>query len=513
MRFALLAGILSIGIGVPMAAQAKDDPFDLVEIPGTGRVVAAELVDLDGDGRTDVLELAFVGFPPDEKRWIRVYRQSAEGGLPQSPTNEWPIPEGAAAYDLAAITDDPGVELLLLDASGLKILSLAGSEPVIRELPVPGPPTLAASEDERGLDRLRIFRPEFGDPWLLVPLPGRAVALSIDGKVQADLHVGVRSNYLVPPNPGPLVFESEIQVYVDAPRISIGDVDGDGRIDLVASGRHDVRVFLRRPDGRFAQTPDRVIPLARISERDHIRGSGAMRVDLQDVNGDGRIDVLISHVSGSIADAHTRTSIHLNRHGDWDLGTPDREFETKGAWTTDQLIDLDADGHPELVRVAVPLSVLELIEALVTRELDSRWEIYRGEAGGSFGSKPWVKKKLDVPFSFETYRPRGFIATVQEDLNGDGQRDLVASGSGDHIEVYLGGPERRFKRRDARQRADSRGRAGFGDFDGDGLRDIILFDPRRPDAGLRIALNRGILPGTVRDPRFVSGDSSKGETP
>jgi hypothetical protein len=480
--------------------------FDLVEISNEGRTVAAELVDLNGDGRSDVLEIAFVGFPPKETRWIRVYHQGNDGDLPEQPTYAWPLPAGAAAYDLADLRPNPGVELLLLNAEGLTLLSLAGPDLRRWELPVPDPPTLAPSEDERGIDRLRIFRPEIGEPWLLVPLPGTEVALSAEGDVVGLFDVGVRSNYLVPPSPGPLVFESEIQVYVDAPRISVGDVNGDGQADVVASGRHEIRVFLRRPDGTFDHRPDRVLPLAHVSEQDHVRGSGAMRVDLQDVNHDGRIDMLISHLSGSIADASTRTSIHLNREGTWDVQVSDQEFHTEGAWTTDQLIDLDGDSLPELIRVAIPLSILELIEILVTRALDAEWEVYQGRDGGAFGPKPWVKKKLDVPFSFDTYRAHGFIATVQSDMNGDGYHDLVTSGSGDHIEVYLGGPERRFKRRDARQRADTRGRAGFGDFDRDGLRDIIVFDPRRPNAGLRLALNRGALPGSVRPTRVAPGD-------
>ncbi len=240
-----------------------------------------------------------------------------------------------------------------------------------------------------------------------------------------------------------------------------------------------------------------------MSELDHIRGAGAVRVDVTDIDRDGRVDVLVSHASGGFTDAHTQTSIHLNRNGDWDLGVADQAFETTGAWTSVQLLDLDGDGKRELVRIGVPLSILELVELLVTRAVDAELLVHLPSGDGLFESEPSLRRKLDVPLSFETYRPRGFIPTLQSDVNGDGHRDLLASGSGDHIEVFLGGPDYRLGKRVARQEADARGRIHFGDLDRDGLTDLLLFDPRTPGAAVRIARNARSLPGSPPAMRAV----------
>ena len=485
----------------PGPARA-DDLFALQQLLSTGRTVAAELADFDGDGRTDLLQIAYVGHPPHETRELRVFVQGASGGFEARPRHTWPLPPGAAAYDLADVRPWPGVELILLDADGLDLLSLAGPKLRSAKLRIEGAATVAAAEDERGLDRMPIARHDLDDePWLLVPLPGRAVAIAGDGTQRAVLDVGARANYLIPPHPGPMMFESAIQVYLDVPHLSVSDVNGDGRPDIVASSRHELRVFentTASPDGtpRFAQAPTRVVPLARVSADDHVRGSGAVRARVTDLDGDGRGDLLISHAKGALTNAQTETSIFLNHDGGWNLERPDQVFETNHSWAADELIDLDGDGHRELVRAGIRINVLELIEALLTRSVDANFAVYRSIPEGPFDASPWAKWKLGVPISFDTFRPAGFVPTLEADMNQDGYPDLVTSGGGDRIEVYLGGPEYRFRKPNGRQKLDSRGRASFGDIDGDGLQDLVMFEPRRQNAPLKVARNRGELPGT-----------------
>ena len=394
-RCAALVGLVSFA-AVAVAALATpgragaDDLFELQQLLSTGRTVAVELADFDGDGRTDLLQIAYIGHPPHETRELRVFVQAASGGFKAQPRHSWPLPAGAAAYDLADVRPWPGVELILLRAEGLDILSLAGPELRKAELRVHGAPTVAAAEDERGLDRMPIARDGLGDePWLLVPLPGRAVALTADGTQRAELDTGARTNYLIPPHPGPMMFESAIQVYLDVPHLSVSDVNGDGHSDIVACSRHELRVFentATSPNGtpRFARMPTRIVPLAQVSADDHVRGSGAVRAHITDLDGDGRGDLLISHAKGALTNARTETSIFLNRDGSWNLRQPDQVFETNRSWAADELIDLDGDGQRDLVRAGVRINVLELIEALLTRSLDASFAVYRSRPGGPF---------------------------------------------------------------------------------------------------------------------------------
>ncbi len=219
-------------------------------------------------------------------------------------------------------------------------------------------------------------------------------------------------------------------------------------------------------------------------------------MQLVDLNDDGLLDAVISEVSGALTDANTRTTVHVNRGSGWNLDEPDQVLEAKKAWTADQISDLDGDGVPELLRLRIPVTVFEVIEMLVTQAIDVQVTIHKIDETGAFAEEPWVKRKLDIPFSFDTGRPRGFIPTVNADLNGDGVRDFLSSGKGDRIEVYLGAPEGGFGKRHARQYLPSGGRVRFGDLNRDGLADFVLYSPRRPGAPVRIAVNRGVLPGS-----------------
>ena len=480
------------------AATAEDTPlpFAVQTIPTVGRTVAAELADLDGDGRAELLAIVFRGVWPDETREIHVHYPDADGALPATPSWSVPLPEAAANYDLAPLDDQPGAEVLFLVRDGLEVLSLAGRTPQWRTLRVASPPTVAVRPDERGLDRLPIARPELGKGRLLVPGLGEAWLLGAQGESLGQLRIGGRANYLVPPRPGPTLGENELELYFDVPTLHTADIDGDGRRDVVTTNRHAIRIFRQRADGSFPRDPDRELALRLMSLEDQVRNSGSVRCDLRDFNGDGRADLLVSHASGGLTNAMNRTRIHLNRDGDFDLANPDQSFERRGGIAADELVDLDGNGRVEWLRVYVPFGLLQIAEMLVQRQIDARAEIRRGLDGGRFEEKPSTERSFSIPFDFETLRPRGFVPTLERDWNGDGRLDLLGSDGGKAVEVCLAGDGANFGRCEARQPLDTGGRIRFGDLDGDGLSDFVLYDTRRPDVPVRVGVNRGNLPGT-----------------
>lgn len=494
---ARVGAIAAIGTAIARAA-ASEDPFAIQKIELGGRIVQADLVDLDGDRRGDLLCIRIEGMPPNERRTIHVFYQKPDRAFPATPDWSAPLPGGAAAYDLAELDERPGVELILLRRDRLTVLSLAGRTPVFRDLPV-GEPTIAAVADERGIDRMGLARDGLAkEPRLFVPGFGTTAVLAPSGEVLARLDVGGRANYFVQRRPGPLVSESEVEIYFDHPRLSVGDVDGDGRGDIVSANRHEVRVFPQNADGGFPSAATRRLALGLVTPEDHVRSTGMVRVDAVDLDSDRRADLLISRAVGSVFSTSTKTtvSVYLNRNGDWNLAEPDQQFVTEGGLTGNVVIDLDGDGRVELIEARIPAGVLEVVEILVTRAIDAEISIYRRGDQTPFGAKPWQRWAIDVPFSFKTFRSLGFVPTLEADFNGDGFNDLLGSGAGDKLEVRLGSVDG-YGTVHASQALDTAGRIRFGDVDGDRLTDFVLYDGRRPGTPIQIGINRGVLPAVL----------------
>lgn len=118
--------------------------------------------------------------------------------------------------------------------------------------------------------------------------------------------------------------------------VAVGDFNGDGRLDIVgttlANSPASLLVFLQKPDGSFPMATD--VPTL----------DGAFAVLATDINGDGRVDVVVHH------EGRAQTGIYLQTASG--ALAPEELYENPGRSADVQVLavsDINRDGLPDII--------------------------------------------------------------------------------------------------------------------------------------------------------------------
>ena len=122
----------------------------------------------------------------------------------------------------------------------------------------------------------------------------------------------------------------------------VADIDGDGDLDLIASGPAIV-VHLNDGRGNFTRLPEALVG-----------GDIAERLDIADMDGDGLLDLAVVRRNASFARS---IDIHLGNGDGTFVPTPARSL-TDGEPFRMQLVDIDLDGDIDVVAGSVSGEVL-----------------------------------------------------------------------------------------------------------------------------------------------------------
>ncbi len=326
--------------------------------------------DLNGDGATDLVAVASAGTSAsafDDR--VLVYLGVEDGTLPAAPTHVWTV--------------DGGVRAL-----GLLVTDLQGD----------------------GVDDVVV-----GEPWA-AGIPGiRGRVLVYSGSSSGPLS-GVPVVAIEGPYEGAKLGGS----------LAVGDLNGDGRADLIASGAvptsslatyEGVQVYFQSASGTFPATPD-------VTWSDTVLGlSPFVSLAAGDVNGDGVDDAVVgAPYHGGMADQRGSVAVFFgSRTGPLALA-PDATLSEGRAglrlgWTV-AVGDVNGDGVGDVVGAAP--NTYPFSDPLLG--VGGYVHIYAGVQGGVPAAEP-----SQVLVSDQVYGPWG-SALVVADVNADGRADVLAGG-------------------------------------------------------------------------------------
>jgi hypothetical protein len=443
----------------PAAGQLAQDRVRLHVLDCPGRILHLFTVDLNGDGRRDLVVAHHLG----ARRLLSVFLQTP-AGFRERPDQTGTLSSSAGALFVGDFTEAPGVEIGFLAPDGAYVYEREGERYGSRPRKLVHVPTFFATPspehvvgwmgridvDGNGFDDL--FVPTLDGIRLYFQAEGRRFASVLDLPVAPETGASAGFVGSFGSLPGVAALVSRAASAIPA----IADIDGDGLLDVLFIQGDRLSYFLQGPRGRFPATPTDVlhVPVLReFARKDRLEISLAQLVD---VNRDGRADLVVTQRFGDLGDFGSIETVvyfflarppasgapHPRRY--YNFNAPDQQIRLKGFSPQDpEFGDANGDGFQDLMLSQITTETWgKILQVGVLREISTYYylHLFNPQKGRFSPGAAW-SRTVSIPTEriegMETTWPHG---TIRGDFNGDGRADYFQISGRAELTVHLGRP-------------------------------------------------------------------------
>ncbi len=483
----------------------EDRPFSISTLSVADKLLHIRTQDLDGDGLKDILAVHRKGLEPDETRWISIFWQKENGGFSTAADQSWEIDTLAVIVDTGELTGDSKKEICFLTPGAVMYYGLSGEDfdiepkklfdakgltvfPSKRSIPIVD---FVKDWDDDGKDEIAIF----GFEGLSIFARDSIGDFSRETRLAVELSTGMYGSREAAEGEEITGLRASFRF----PATRLLDFDGDGFRDLIAVRGDRVIVYTRNPDNCFVEEPSVDVRFDVRTQQEKIEGTAHANTVVNDLNNDGYADAIVTKQS-SKGLSNFRCAINIYYGGENGYSKkPEQVIISEGsASETTILRDVNGDGRLDMILPSIKISITSIIRFLLTRSIPINFNIFLLNENDRYSDRPDFSKevKFKIDFSGETDVQ---AISLNGDFNGDKRKDFVFGTGEDELSIYLGvsgDKDRLFSKKPAvKIDIPAFGELNSRDLNSDGFSDMIIYYPqsKKRKGTIQVLMNRGGL--------------------
>ncbi len=497
-KLVLLVAFLSLASGSVSGDTSRFYRYDF-EVKGMITDLITE--DLNGDSLVDIIVIHTDSSVAPPKRYLQVFRQSRAGKFRKSSDIFWEFPPAVAAVDIGDVSSDPHKELVFITEEGIFYAPIksAGIGSMEKMFDIQSVVAIAYNKEVPYYNFVRDYTGDGRDDMIICGFYNATVFRQKDGYQWSSQKINLRPNMRINSfDMSEIMSEKKnpfLRVSYRVPKLYARDYNGDGLPDLVAGFQKGFQVHENKGEV-YSVEPVKKHNMELISreegDMDHRRDN--VNIVYADLDEDGLMDVLATHINGQVTDIKSRTALFWGKSNNIDKGKPDIEFETSHPVMGRAMpMDVNKDGRTDLIMPTYNMSAWSVGKAIFSGDVNLEWAYFLQKEDKSFNKTPDYTRTTGLKLSITKFRMTSGLPNIIGDFNGDGYPDLAVGANEELFKVTIldkkGKPTDLVEEIELPVSMINR----VEDFDANGRSDILIYYPRNPDySGIfRVLINKG----------------------